>query len=109
MKIFRIPAMIFAALATAACGTVEQPDPGTGRPAQTAKRVVDDQAVVARIQSALAADPEISPYKINVISARGQVTLTGDIKSMSLRKKVESIVRSIDGVWSVDNQLVITG
>jgi osmotically-inducible protein OsmY len=37
------------------------------------------------------------------------VVLKGEIKTLVLRKKAESIAKEVNGVRSVDNQLVITG
>lgn len=76
---------------------------------KTAGQVVDDATITSKVKAALLADPDIGGLKINVDTAGGVVKLKGEIKTMVLRKKAESIARGVDGVKSVDNQLVITG
>lgn len=76
---------------------------------KTAGQVVDDATITSKVKAALLKDPDISGLKINVDTAGGVVKLKGEIKSMALRKKAESIARDVEGVKSVDNQLVITG
>jgi osmotically-inducible protein OsmY len=76
---------------------------------RTTGETVDDATITARVKSALLADPEISGLKINVDTSQGKVRLKGEVKSMALRKKTEALVKEVNGVKSVDNQLVITG
>lgn len=81
---------------------------GTG-PTRTVGQAVDDATIGTRLKAALAADPELSALKINVDTTQGAVRLRGEVKSMALRRKAEDLARKIEGVKSVDNQLVITG
>lgn len=106
MKNTKLLVALFVAALAAGCGTTGQQSGTADRPAAKA---VDDGVVTTRVQAALAADPEVAPIKINVSTKEGQVTLKGEIKSMALRKKVETIVRGVDGVRSLNNQLIITG
>lgn len=76
---------------------------------KTTGQIVDDAAITSKVKTALLADPDIGGLKINVDTASGVVKLKGEIKTMALRKKAESIARGVEGVKSVDNQLVITG
>ncbi|MEJ7931152.1 BON domain-containing protein [Ramlibacter sp. AN1015] len=76
---------------------------------RTIGQAVDDVAIVTRMKAALAADPDLAATKINVDSQRGAVRLKGEVKNMALRRKAEDLARRMDGVRSVDNQLIITG
>ncbi|HVL76045.1 MAG TPA: BON domain-containing protein, partial [Noviherbaspirillum sp.] len=106
MKNTKLIVALFAAAFAAGCGTVGQQGAApAGAQPQAQAPVVDDAVVTSRVQAALAADPEVSPIKINVSTNAGRVTLKGEIKSMALRKRVESIVRGVEGVRSLDNQL----
>lgn len=80
--------------------------PGTTR---TVGQAVDDVTIGTKLKAALAADPELSALKINVDTTQGAVRLRGEVKSMALRRKAEDLARKIEGVKSVDNQLIITG
>jgi len=107
MKNSKLLVMLLAAALAAGCGTMTGGRDGGG--GKTAGEVIDDAVITSRVKTALLADPDISGLKINVDTADGVVKLKGEIKTMALRKKAESIVRSVNGVKKVDNQLIITG
>ena len=70
---------------------------------------VDDAAVTTKVRAAMAADAEVNALKLTANSAQGTVTLKGEVKNMATRRKIEELVRGVQGVKGVDNQLVITG
>lgn len=72
-------------------------------------QAVDDVTIGTKLKAALAADPELSALKINVDTTQGAVRLKGEVKTITLRRKAEALARQIEGVKSVDNQLIITG
>lgn len=72
-------------------------------------QAVDDVTIGTKLKAALAADPELSALKINVDTTQGAVRLKGEVKSVALRRKAEDLARNINGVKSVDNQLIVTG
>lgn len=82
---------------------------GPGGPTRTAGQAIDDVTIGTKMKSALAADPELSALKINVDTTQGHVRLRGEVKSVALRRKAEDMARKIEGVKSVDNQLLVTG
>jgi hyperosmotically inducible periplasmic protein len=82
---------------------------GAGGPQRTAGQAIDDVTIGTKLKAALAADPELSALKINVDTTQGAVRLRGEVKNIALRRKAEDLARRIEGVKSVDNQLVITG
>ena len=99
-------AMLLASMLAVGCGTMSGGQSGEKK---SAGQVVDDATITAKVKSALLADPEVSGLKINVDTEKGRVKLKGEVKTITIRKKAESITRGVDGVQSVDNQLVITG
>jgi hyperosmotically inducible periplasmic protein len=76
---------------------------------RTAGQAVDDVTIGTKLKAALASDPELSALKINVDTTQGNVRLRGEVKSIALRRKAEETARRIEGVKSVDNQLMVTG
>ena len=78
-------------------------------PGKSAGQVVDDTVITSKVKAALLADPDIAGLKISVDTAKGKVTLKGEVKSLALWRKAESLARGVDGVQAVNNQLVITG
>jgi len=72
---------------------------------RTAGEVVDDMSIAAQTKTKLAADPVTDAIKIDVEVDKSHVQLNGFVDSMQERTRAEEIVRSIDGVASVDNNL----
>jgi hyperosmotically inducible periplasmic protein len=75
----------------------------------TAAAGSEDQQLASKVKAALAADADLAPVKIDVAATGSTVTLKGEIKSMVLRKKAQSITEGVSGVKAVDNRLIITG
>jgi hyperosmotically inducible protein len=97
-------ALLVVVASLAGCAGVS----GTGS-TRTVGQAVDDVTIGTKLKAALAADPELSALKINVDTTQGAVRLRGEVKSLALRRKAEDLARKIEGVKSVENQLIITG
>ena len=76
--------------------------------ANTAKGAIDDATITAEVNAGLAKDPDLSALKINVDTVNGKVTLNGPAPSTVARDRAETIAKSVTGVTSVNNQLVVT-
>ena len=103
MKKLLVAAMI--AVGLAGCANMGR----DGGPTRTVGEAIDDVTIGTTLKAALAADPELSALKINVDTTQGAVRLRGEVKSVALRRKAEELARSMKGVRSVDNQLIVTG
>ena len=75
---------------------------------ETKTAVTDDATIQAEIEKFIASDSTFSKLDVSTIVEGGKVTLIGSVKSPDLKQQVEKGVRSVKGVVSVDNQLVIT-
>jgi hypothetical protein len=69
--------------------------------------VPDDAAIQFQIDRTLTADPVLSKLDVSTLVEGGKVTVVGSVRSVDLKQRVEKTLRSIKGVVSVDNQLVI--
>lgn len=69
---------------------------------------IDDATIQAEIEKTIAGDSNLSTLDLSTIVEGGKVTLAGSVRSPDLKQRVEKAVRSVKGVVSVDNQLVIT-
>lgn len=58
-----------------------------------------------QVQEALAEINELRGARIDVLDTNGIVTLTGIVPSVEVRERAEAIVRGMDGVISVINEL----
>lgn len=68
----------------------------------------DDAGIQSQIERTLASDPILSKLDVSTLVERGKVTIVGSVTSTDLKNRVEKALRSIKGVVSVDNQLVVT-
>jgi hyperosmotically inducible protein len=102
MKKLLVASMV--AVSLAGCANM-----GGSGPQRSVGQAVDDVTIGTKLKAALAADPELSALKINVDTTQGNVKLRGEVKNIALRRKAEEMARKIEGVKSVDNQLLITG
>jgi osmotically-inducible protein OsmY len=76
-------------------------------PERTVGQTVSDSAITARVKSELLADPDVSGLNVNVTTYQGQVQLSGYVTSEEQRAQAEQIARSVDGVKSVSNDLIV--
>jgi hypothetical protein len=76
-------------------------------PTQTAT-VPDDTGIQSEIEKTLASDPALSRLDVSTLVEGGKVTIVGSVRSIDVKQRVEKALRSVKGVISVDNQLVVT-
>ena len=69
--------------------------------------VIDDTAVLAKAKAALVNDPVVSGMAINVDVREGVVSLSGAVNGDVAKRKAEEIVRGVDGVRGVQNNIVV--
>jgi osmotically-inducible protein OsmY len=88
-----------AALFVTGCGSTAD-DRSTGQ-------VIDDTAIHTKVKAALVNDPVVSGTAINVDVERGVVILTGAVNGNVEKTKAEDIARGVNGVRSVENNLIV--
>lgn len=70
--------------------------------------IIDDQAIELKAGSAIAGDPELKDQtRINVTSMNGIVLLSGEATTIEARDRVLSLVREINGVRRITNEMLI--
>jgi hyperosmotically inducible protein len=106
VKIAKFLAILLASAALVGCASTGGQNAGTNKAAAVN---VDNATLATNVQSAIAADDELKGTKVAAAAADGAVTLKGEIKTLVLRRKAESITKGVPGVKSVNNQLVVTG
>jgi osmotically-inducible protein OsmY len=102
MKSFK---MILAALACA--GVLFVTGCGSTEDSRSTGQVIDDTAIHTKVKAALVNDPVVSGTAINVDVERGVVILGGAVNGEVERRKAEEIVRGVNGVRSVQNNIVV--
>ena len=68
---------------------------------------VDDTAITTKVKAAIFTDPALKVLQINVETFKGVVQLSGFVDSRQSATKAAEVARSIHGVVSVKNDLVV--
>jgi len=68
---------------------------------------VDDSVITTKIKSLLAADDFLKSFQIGVETYKGIVQLSGFVNSQQAVDKAAEITKSVKGVKSVKNNLII--
>jgi osmotically-inducible protein OsmY len=68
---------------------------------------VDDSVITTKVKSLLAADDFLKSFQIGVESYKGTVQLSGFVNSQQAVDKAVEITRSVKGVQSVKNDLIV--
>jgi len=68
---------------------------------------VDDSVITTKVKSQLAADDFLKSFEISVETYKGIVQLSGFVGSQQAVDKAGEITRSVKGVTSVKNDLIV--
>jgi osmotically-inducible protein OsmY len=68
---------------------------------------VDDSVITTKVKSLLAADDFLKSFQIGVESYKGVVQLSGFVNNQKAVDKAIEITRSVNGVKSVKNDLIV--
>jgi osmotically-inducible protein OsmY len=92
--------VILVLIATfSACGsTSKQTSPG---------EYVDDSVITTKVKSLLAEDDFLKSFQIGVETRKGIVQLSGFVNSQQAVDKAGQIAKSVKGVTSVKNDLIV--
>jgi osmotically-inducible protein OsmY len=77
------------------------------RTQSSAGEYVDDSVITTKVKSLLAADDFLKSFEISVESFKGTVQLSGFVNSKQAVDKADQITRSVKGVESVKNNLIV--
>ena len=68
---------------------------------------IDDSVITTKVKSLLAADDFLKSFQISVETFQGTVQLSGFVNSQKAVDKAGDIVRSVKGVKSIKNDLIV--
>jgi osmotically-inducible protein OsmY len=91
--------LVMLIVAFAACAST--------RTQESAGEYVDDSVVTTKVKSLLAADDFLKSFQISVETFKGEVQLSGFVNSQRAVDKAVEIARSVKGVQSVKNDLIV--
>ncbi len=68
---------------------------------------IDDSVITTKVKSLLATDDFLKSFQISVETYQGTVQLSGFVNSQKAVDKAVEIVRSVKGVKSIKNNLIV--
>jgi len=68
---------------------------------------VDDSTITTKVKALLAEDDFLKSFQIGVETYKGTVQLSGFVNSQDAARKAGEITRSVKGVMSVKNNLIV--
>lgn len=91
---------IVVVLLAGCAGTVNQ---------ESAGEFLDNSMITAKVKSKLLDDPITSAFSIKVETFKGIVQLSGFVKSEQEKNRAEQVVRTVEGIKLIKNDLIIKG
>ena len=76
---------------------------------ETAGEYIDDSVITSKVKALIFEDSSLKSAEINVETYKGVVQLTGFVQSPAAIKKAAEIARSVKGVKSVKNDMIVKG
>ena len=67
----------------------------------------NDSAIQSEVDKRIMDDPNLATVGVTVSVLDGKATLMGTVKSESVKAQFERLVRSVKGVKSIDNQILV--
>jgi len=73
----------------------------------TVGNTVDDGIVTAKVKAALLADADVKSFDIAVVTRKGEVQLSGFVDNQAQVDRAIEVVRGVEGVQSIGNEMSI--
>lgn len=87
---------------------IEQPAPATTAPETARPGGTDDSAIQSAIDKKMAEDATLSTVGVSITVTDGKATLIGTVDTQALKNQVERLVKTVKGVRTVDNQIIVS-
>jgi hyperosmotically inducible periplasmic protein len=71
----------------------------------TAGQYIDDATITTKVKAALAKDPDVKAYQVNVETSNGVVQLSGFVDSETNVRRAVQLAQDVSGVRSVKNDI----
>ena len=71
--------------------------------------VIDDSLITTKAKAAIFGTPDLKTLQISVDTRGGEVTLSGMVDSAAAKMKAEEVVKGVEGVSAVTNNLEVKG
>lgn len=98
-KLFRIAAVMAGLTLAAACSSTPTRE-STGE-------YIDSAAITTKVKAAILQDPQLKVMQISVETFKDTVQLSGFVDSAQTSRHATEVVRNVEGVRAVKNDLVV--
>ncbi|MGZ8270936.1 MAG: BON domain-containing protein [Methylophilus sp.] len=105
-KLLVLSTALFSLLTLAGCNKPQDSADATVTDS-TMTTEVNDEEVTRKVKSALLLEETIKGYDIAVVTTKGDVRLTGVVDTQAQIDQIDKIVRDVEGVHSVHDELTI--
>ena len=109
LTIATIAAAITLAFSANAMAAAEAAKAAPTSKKETAGEYIDDSVITSKVKALIFEDSSLKSAEINVETYKGVVQLTGFVQSPAAIKKAAEIARSVKGVKSVKNDMIVKG
>jgi hyperosmotically inducible periplasmic protein len=75
------------------------------QPRESVGEYVDDATITTKVKAALAKDPDVKAYQVNVETYKGVVQLSGFVDSEANVRRAAQVAQGVSGVRSVKNDV----
>lgn len=105
-KLLFLSTTLVAMLMLAGCNK-PQDSTGTTKADSTISADIKDVEVTGKVKTALLLDESIKGFDITVVTTKGDVRLTGVVDTQAQLDQIDKMVRNIEGVHSIHDELSI--
>jgi osmotically-inducible protein OsmY len=105
-KLFILTAVFTGIVTMTGCNKTQDSSASVGSESSMGSEIKDSEVTV-KVKTALLADENTKAFDIAVVTTKGDVRLTGVVDSQNQIDQVDKLVRSIEGVHSIHDELTI--
>jgi osmotically-inducible protein OsmY len=105
-KLFILTVAFTGMVAMIGCNKAQESSTSVGSESSMGSEIKDSE-VTAKVKTALLVDENIKTFDIAVVTTKGDVRLTGVVDTQNQIDQVDKLVRSMEGVHSIHDELTI--
>jgi hyperosmotically inducible periplasmic protein len=106
VKLFILSATFVGMTAIIGCNKPQEAT-DTIKPSTSIKTEISDSDVTMKVKTALLNDEQTKSFDIAVVTTKGDVRLNGAVENQNQLDHIVKLVRSIEGVHSIHDELTI--
>lgn len=100
-------ALVAAIVAVTSLSALTACESTTPRGRESVGEYMDDATITTKVKAALAQDPNVKAYQVNVETYKGVVQLSGFVDSEANVRRAAQVAQGVNGVRSVKNDVRI--